>query len=76
MSLFKAAVYLCGITGIGWVLMKVTEPTPEKLKKISESAGEVYGDELKRKHLIVQRLREAAEAGSGQKIDPTPPYKK
>jgi hypothetical protein len=56
----KSLVYLASFTTIGYVLMKLTEPTPEKLREIH---GTKYKDPevRKRNELILNKLREAAE---------------
>jgi len=57
----KSIVYLSVVTGIGWVLMKVTEPSADTVKQITESQSlEHMNDEQRRKYLIVQRIRQAA----------------
>lgn len=59
--LVKCVVYLVGFTGFGWVCMKITEPKGETLKKVRETTSyEHLSEDVKRKHLIVQRLKEAA----------------
>lgn len=63
-NFFKSILYLSTFGGFGWVLMKVTEPSPEKIKKLQEKSGTLYGDDLRRNQLIVQRLKEAADPNS------------
>lgn len=56
----KSLVYLGSFTAFGYVLMKLTEPTPEKLKEIH---GTKYKDPetRRRQELLLQKLKEAAE---------------
>lgn len=57
----KSVVYLIAATGAGWVLMTLTEPKPDRIKAISGTQSlDRVSDDLKRKHLIVQKLKEAA----------------
>lgn len=56
-----SVVYIVGFTAVGWVFMKVTEPKEDKLKAVRETTSlEHLSEDAKRKHLIVQRLKEAA----------------
>lgn len=65
--LAQSVVYLLGFTCIGWVFMKVTEPKGDKLKAVRETVSlEHLSEDAKRKHLIVQRLREAAGVDKGK----------
>lgn len=56
----KSLVYLASFTTIGYVLMKLTEPTPDKLREIH---GTKYKDpEVRRRNeLLLKKLKEAAE---------------
>lgn len=56
----KSLVYLASFTTFGYVLMKLIEPTPEKLREIH---GTRYKDPeaRKRNELILKKLQEAAE---------------
>lgn len=56
----KSIVYLASFTTFGYVLMKLIEPTPEKLREIH---GTRYKDPeaRKRNELILKKLQEAAE---------------
>lgn len=56
----KSLVYLASFTTIGYVLMKLIEPTPDKLREIH---GTKYKDpEIRRKNeLLLKKLKEAAE---------------
>lgn len=60
--IIKSFLYLGGFTTLGYVLMKLTEPGPEKIKAIQ---GTRYQDpqsaENRRKtELIIKKLKEAA----------------
>lgn len=54
----KSLVYLASFTAVGYVLMKLTEPSPEKLNQLNR-----YKDPetRKRTELILQKLKEASE---------------
>jgi len=56
----KSLVYLASFTTVGYVLMKLIEPTPEKLREIH---GTRYKDPeaRKRNELLLKKLQEAAE---------------
>jgi hypothetical protein len=60
----KSLVYLGGFTTLGYVLMKITEPGPEKIKLIRESRyNDPQLDESKRRNaLLIEKLKEAANA--------------
>lgn len=68
----KAGSYLIGLTVVGYVLLKITEPSNDKRRTLESSMpSEHLSDEVRRKHLIVAKLREAAgitlEGDSGKK---------
>lgn len=70
--LTKSIVYLTAVTGVGWVLMQVTEPKKDKLKKIAEPQSvEHMSDVQKRRYLIVQKIRQSARVEEEE-----PPKKK
>ncbi len=55
---FKSAIYLAVFGTAGYILMKVTEPNEEKLKKIQAYEG--YGtDGQKKKAQFIERIKEA-----------------
>lgn len=56
----KSLVYLGSFTAVGYVLMKLTEPTQEQLKQIH---GTKYKDPetRRRTELILKKLKEASE---------------
>lgn len=58
----KSFFYLGAFTTLGYVLMKVTEPNPEKLKAIRNTtySDPQSSDNRKRTELIIQKLKEAA----------------
>jgi hypothetical protein len=61
-KVFKSILYLGGFTTLGYVLMKVTEPSPEKIKAIRGSRyQDPQSDEnLRKTELILKKLQEAA----------------
>lgn len=64
----KSLVYLAAFTGVGWVLMKVTEPKGDKKRVIQESSSlEHLSDAERKKRLIVLRLKEAAGVSDSDK---------
>lgn len=50
----KSAFYLVAFTGTGYVLMKLSEPSPDKLKKIRElgSSGDLTYEQKKTKLML------------------------
>lgn len=54
----KAVIYLGLFSAAGYVLMKVTEPSQEKIKKLQKIEG--YGSESqKKKAQFLERIKEA-----------------
>ena len=57
----KSGAYLIGLTVVGYVLLKLTEPSDDKRRALESSIPpEHLSDEARRKHLIVAKLRQAA----------------
>lgn len=60
-ALIKSAVYLTVFGGIGYVLLEVTKPNPERLAEIKRKQG-VTADDTSKKALFLQKLKEASES--------------
>lgn len=71
-KIFKSFVYLGSFSALGYVLMKLTEPSPEKIKAIRGTHfQDPQSNENRRKtELILKKLQEAAN------IDPVQLEKK
>lgn len=76
-NLIKSLFYLGGFTALGYMLMKVTEPSPEKIAAIRGGKyNDPQSDENRRKtQLIIQKLQEAANISENslkKKDEPSP----
>lgn len=56
---FRSLVYLASFGAIGYVLLKVTEPSEDKIKEINRSNTDFMSDEKRKNALIVEKLKEA-----------------
>lgn len=60
-AVFKSCVYLVGFGSLGYLLMKISEPSEEKRKAIARTGGISTSDEVtKKKALFLQKLKEAS----------------
>lgn len=56
----KSLIWLASFGGLGFVLLKLTEPSEEKLKNIKESGHATHlNEEQKKKLLFMKRLKQA-----------------
>lgn len=78
--LFKSVIYLASVPTVGYVLMKLTEPSEAKIKEIRASRyQDPQSDENRRKtELIIKKLKEAAytsdpvsQQAKNKQIDPS-----
>jgi hypothetical protein len=57
---YRSLIYLTSFGAIGYVLLKATEPSQDKLKEINRASSQFMTDEQRKKALIVEKLKEAA----------------
>lgn len=71
-NLIKSGLYLAGFTALGYILMKVTEPSPQKIEAIKGGKRfDPNSEENRRKtELIIKKLQEAANIDPSEEKSP------